>query len=235
MTGVQTCALPISINNWLMDRKGSHPVKDFTAIGQVVTLDNALVAHPSFGVKNLRELVARAASGPVVYGSSGSGTVGHLAMELLRTIINIPCTHVPYKGGGPAITDVLGGQIPLLAITVPTAAPHVQSGRLYGLVTMSATRSPVMPNVPTVAEQGFAPLAIVQWYGYFAPAGTPKKIVDYLQAEISKATLSPEVSKALTSSGNNVAVTSSAGFAKIVSDDVERWGKVIREANIQAN
>ena len=225
----------MAINVWLMDRAGSHPVKDFVALGQVVTLDNALVAHPSAGVKNLRELVAKAASGPLIYGSSGTGTVGHLAMELLKTTLNVQVTHVPYKGGGPAVTDLLGGQIPMLVVTVPTAAPHILSGRLIGLASLSAARTPILPNVPTVEEQGFPAFSLVQWYGYFAPAGTPRRLVDYLNTQIRKATEHPEVAKALIASGNNVAITSADVFAKTVRDDVERWGKVIRDAHIQAN
>ena len=225
----------MAINVWLMDRTGSHPVKDFVAIGQVVTLENVLVTHPAFGVKNLHELVAKGAAGPLIYGSSGTGTVGHLAMELLKTTLNIKVTHVPYKGGSQAVADLMGGQIPMLVVTVPTAAPHVLSGRFVALAALSATRTAILPNVPTVAEQGYPPFSVSQWYGYFAPAGTPKRIVDFLNAELLKAVATPEVRKALTAAGNDVATTTPAAFAKIVSDDVERWGRVIREAGIQAN
>ena len=225
----------MAINVWLMDRTGSHPVKDFVAIGQVVTLENVLVTHPAFGVKNLHELVAKGASGPLIYGSSGTGTVGHLAMELLKTTLNIKVTHVPYKGGSQAVADLMGGQIPMLVVTVPTAAPHVLSGRFVELAALSATRTAILPNVPTVAEQGYPPFSVSQWYGYFAPAGTPKRIVDFLNAELLKAVATPEVRKALIAAGNDVATTTPAAFAKIVSDDVERWGRVIREAGIQAN
>jgi tripartite-type tricarboxylate transporter receptor subunit TctC len=225
----------MAINVWLMDRAGSHPVKDFVAIGQVVTLENVLVTHPLFGVKNLHELVVKGASGPLIYGSSGTGTVGHLAMELLKSTLKIKVTHVPYKGGSQAVADLMGGQIPMLVVTVPTAAPHVLSGRFIPLAALSSVRTAILPNVPTVAEQGYPPFAVNQWYGYFAPAGTPKKIVAYLNAEIRKATEQPEVMKALIAAGNDVATTTSEAFAKIVADDVERWGKVIREAGIQAN
>lgn len=225
----------MAINVWLMDRTGSHPLKDFVAVGQVVTLENVLVTHPSFGVKNLRELVAKGAAGPMVYGSSGTGTVGHLAMELLKSTINVKLTHVPYKGGAQAVADLLGGQIPMLAITVPSAVPHVQSGRFVPLSALSLKRTAVLPDVPTVAEQGFPPFSVSQWYGFFAPAGTPKKTVAYLHAEISKAVNAPDVTKALIASGNDIAIKSPEAFAKIVKDDVERWGTVIRDAGIQAN
>ena len=225
----------MAINVWLMDRTGSHPIKDFVAVGQVVTLENALVTHPSFGVKNLPELVAKGASGPLIYGSSGTGTVGHLAMELLKKTLNIRVTHIPYKGGSQAVTDLLGGQIPMLVITVPTAAPHVLSGRFTALAALSQTRTAILPDVPTVAEQGYPPFSVSQWYGFFAPAGTPKKLVAFLNAEIRKAVNSPAVTKALIAAGNDVATNSPEAFAKIVQDDVERWRIVIRDAGIQAN
>ena len=225
----------MAINVWLMDRTGSHPLKDFVAVGQVVTLENVLVAHPSAGVKNLRELVAKANSAPLVYGSSGAGTVGHLAMEVLRMALNIKLTHIPYKGGSQAMADVLGGQIPLLALTVPTAAPHVLSGRLYGIAALGANRTAILPDVPTVAEQGYAPITITHWYGFFAPAGTPKEIVARLNAEIRKAVASPEVTKGLIASGSDIAVTSPEEFAKTVSADVERWRKVVQAAGLQSN
>ena len=225
----------MAINVWLMDRTGSHPLKDFVAVGQVVTLENVLVAHPSAGVKNLRELVAKANSAPIVYGSSGAGTVGHLAMEVLRMALNIKATHIPYKGGSQAMADVLGGQIPLLALTVPTAAPHVLSGRLYGIAALGANRTAILPDVPTVAEQGYAPITITHWYGFFAPAGTPKDIVARLNAEIRKAVASPEVTKGLVAAGSDIAVTSPEEFARTVAADVERWRKVVQAAGLQSN
>ncbi len=225
----------MAINVWLMDRTGSHPLKDFVAVGQVVTLENVLVAHPSAGVKNLREVVAKANSAPLVYGSSGAGTVGHLAMEVLRMALNVKATHVPYKGGSQAMADVLGGQIPMLALTVPTAAPHVLSGRLYGIAALGARRTAILPDVPTVAEQGYAPITITHWYGFFAPAATPKDIVARLNAEIRKAIASPEVTKGLIAAGSDIAVTSPAEFAKTVAEDVERWRKVVQAAGLQSN
>ena len=225
----------MAINVWLMDRTGSHPLKDFVAVAQVVTLENVLVAHPSAGVKNLRELVAKANTAPLVYGSSGAGTVGHLAMEVLRMALNVKATHVPYKGGSQAMADVLGGQIPLLALTVPTAAPHVLSGRLYGIAALGASRTAILPDVPTVAEQGYAPIAITHWYGFFAPIGTPKPVVARLNAEIRKAVAAPEVTKGLIAAGSDIAVTSPEEFAKTVAEDVERWRRVVQAAGLQAN
>ena len=225
----------MAINMWLMDRTGSHPLKDFVAVAQVVTLENILIAHPSGGIRNLKELVTKANAGPLVYGSSGTGTVGHLAMEVLRMALNIKVTHIPYKGGGQAITDVLGGQIPLLALTVPTAAPHVLSGRLVGVAALGANRTSILPDVPTVAEQGYSPINITHWYGFFAPSGTPKEIVARLNAEIRRAVAAPEVTKGLLSAGGDIAVTSADEFQKIVRDDVERWRKVVQAAGLQAN
>jgi tripartite-type tricarboxylate transporter receptor subunit TctC len=225
----------MAINVWLMDRTGSHPIKDFAAVGQVVTLENVLVTHPSFGVKNLRELVSKGASGPLIYGSSGTGTVGHLAMELLKKTLNIKVTHVPYKGGSQAVADLMGGQIPMLVVTVPTAAPYVLSGRFVALSALSQHRTAILPDVPTVAEQGFPAFSVSQWYGFFAPAGTPKKLVSFLNTEIRKAVNAPEVHKALVTTGNEIAVTTPEAFAKIVADDVERWRAVIQEGGIQAN
>ncbi len=225
----------MAINVWLMDRTGSHPLKDFVAVAQVVTLQNVLVAHPSAGIKNLRELVAKAASGPLIYGSSGTGTVGHLAMEVLRTNLNFKATHVPYKGGSQATADLMGGQIPMLVLTVPTAAPHVVSGRFVAIAALGAARTAILPDVPTVADQGYAPMSITHWFGFFAPAGTPKPIVARLNAEILKAVASPDVKQGLIAAGSDIAVTSPEDFAKIVKEDVERWRIVIRDGGIQGN
>jgi tripartite-type tricarboxylate transporter receptor subunit TctC len=225
----------MAINATLFDRAGSHPVKDFTAIGQVVTLDNAVVAHPSAGMRNLRDLVSKAAAGSLTYASSGTGSVGHLATELLKSTLRIKVLHIPYKGGGPAIIDVVGGQVPLLAITVPTAMPYVQSNRLVPLTVLGSKRVAVLPDVPTVEEQGYPAVVVTQWYGYFAPTGIPARLVQRLHAEITRAVEAPEVTKALVASGSNVATSRPEVFAKLVREDVERWRTVIRDAGIQAN
>jgi len=225
----------MAINASLFDRAGSHPVKDFVALGQVVTLDNMVVAHPGAGMRNLRDLVAKASGGSLTYASAGTGSVGHLATELLRSTLKIKALHVPYKGGGPAIIDVVGGQVPLLAITVPTAVPFVQTGRLVGLTVLGPRRVAVLPDVPTVEEQGYPSVVVTQWYGYFAPAATPPRLVERLHAEITRATEAPDVTKALVAAGSNVATSRPDVFAKLVREDVERWRIVIRDAGIQAN
>ncbi|GAA4322696.1 tripartite tricarboxylate transporter substrate binding protein [Pigmentiphaga soli] len=223
----------MSINVWLMDRTGSYPTKDFVAVSQVIDTPVVLVAHPSLGVHNLKELVAKGRQTPLAYGSSGSGTVGHLAMEVLKQSLDLNLTHIPYRGGSQATADLLGGQIPLLAINVPTVAQYVRNGKAIGLAAFSSRRTTTLPDLPTVTEQGYPELALSVWQGVFAPAGTPPGIVARLNAEIHKAVQAPEVREALLAAGNEIVVNSPAEFSGMVSKDIERWGKVTRAAGLQ--
>lgn len=223
----------MAINVWLMDRKGSHPIADFVAIAQFIDTPVVLVAHPSLGVHNLKDLVAKGKQEQLSYGSSGNGTVGHLAMEVLGQALGLKMMHIPYKGGAPATNDLLGGQIPLLAINVPTVAQHVKSGRAIGITAFSPQRTQTLPQIATVAEQGHPNVSFSVWQGVFAPAGTPPAIVALLSAAINRAIQAPEVREAMLSAGNEVVSGSQKEFADLVRKDVDRWGAVISRAGIK--
>ena len=211
------------------------PRKDFVPIGQVISITFLLVANPSYAAKKFADLKALGASGGLQYGSAGAGTLQHLAMELLKRSTSLPFEHVPYKGGAPALNDLLGGQIPLLVITAATIAPHVKAGKVVPLATLNAARSALFPDLPTVRESGYPAYAIDGWQGFFAPAGTPRDIVLRLNGEIRKILEMPEVVRTLVEAGNEIVTGTPEAFGRQVQGDIERWSRVVRAAGITAN
>ena len=211
------------------------PRKDFAPIGQVISITFLLVANPSFPAKKLSDLKTLGAGKPLPYGSAGTGTVQHLAIEMLKKTSGLPFEHVAYKGGAPALNDLLGGQIPLLVITAGTILPHVKAGKVVPIVTLNATRSKFFPELPTVKESGYPEYAVDGWQGFFAPAGTPRDIVTRLNAEIRKIMEMPEVVQTLVNAGNEIVTGTPEAFGRQVRDDIERWGKVVRETGITPN
>jgi tripartite-type tricarboxylate transporter receptor subunit TctC len=211
------------------------PRKDFTPIGQVISITFLLVANPSFPAKKFADLKGLAAGKTLPYGSAGTGTTQHLAIELLKKISGLPFEHVAYKGGAPALNDLLGGQIPLLVITAGTILPHVKAGKVHPLVTLNAERSKFFPDLPTVRESGYPDYAIDGWQGFFAPAGTPRPIVTRLNGEIRKIMEMPDVVQTLVNAGNEIVTGTPEAFAKQVREDIERWSKVVRDTGITPN
>jgi tripartite-type tricarboxylate transporter receptor subunit TctC len=211
------------------------PRKDFTPIGQVISITFLLVANPSFPAKSFADLKGLAAGKTLPYGSAGTGTTQHLAIELLKKTSGLPFEHVAYKGGAPALNDLLGGQIPLLVITAGTILPHVKAGKVHPLVTLNAERSKFFPDLPTVRESGYPDYAIDGWQGFFAPAGTPRPIVTRLNEEIRKIMEMPDVVQTLVNAGNEIVTGTPEAFAKQVREDIERWGKVVRETGVTPN
>ncbi len=211
------------------------PRRDFAPIGQVISITFLLVANPTFPAKKFADLKAQAGGKTLPYGSAGTGTIQHLAMELLKKSSGLPFEHVPYKGGAPALNDLLGGQIPLLVITAGTILPHVKSGKVVPLVTLNANRSKFFPDLPTVRESGYSGYAVDGWQGFFAPAGTPREIVNRLNAEIRRIMEMPDVVQTLVNAGNEIVTGTPEAFAKQVRDDIERWGKVVRDTGITPN
>jgi tripartite-type tricarboxylate transporter receptor subunit TctC len=211
------------------------PVKDFAPIGQVISITVLLVAHPSFGAKKLADLKSLSGGKPLPYGSAGPGTMQHLAVEQLKKATGLPLEHVPYKGGAPALNDLLGGQIPLLVITAGTIVPHVKAGKVVPLVVLNAERSRFFPEVPTARESGYPDFAVGGWQGFFAPAGTPRDLVLRLNSEIRKVMETPEIVQTLVAAGNELVTGSPEDFGKKVRDDGERWGKVVRELKLAPN
>jgi len=210
------------------------PVKDFAPISLVASTPNLLLVHPSLPVRNVKELVAlaRARPGELSFASSGTGTSPYLAMELFKSVTGTRMVHVPYKGSGPAVTDLVGGHIQLMFGSVSATLPHVKSGRLRGIAVSSPQRWPLVPDVPTVAESlpGFE---AATWYAALAPRGTPAVIVNKLQADFATTLRSAEAQTFLTATGFAGIASSPEELARVIRQDMEKWGKVIRNLTAQ--
>jgi tripartite-type tricarboxylate transporter receptor subunit TctC len=213
--------------------------KDFTPIGKIGDAVLILVAHPDVPAKTIADVIAlsKTQNGGLSYGTSGTGGTPHIAGELLKVKTGANLTHIPYKGGGQAMTDVLGGQIPLVYTAVAGAHQHVKSGKLKAIGVSSAQRSPALPDVPTFIEAGGAGLAdfvVNSWVGLFAPAGTPASVMTRLTAELNATLADPVVKDKLRTLGIESAPTSSATFDAEIKRDLIRYGTVVKAANIKA-
>lgn len=210
------------------------PVKSFTPIGLMVTLQNIIITHPTVAAKTLDEFIALAKSkqGQLNYASSGIGSPGHLAGELLQTMTTVKLTHVPYKGGGPAMTDLLGNNVPSFFAVISTAVPQVKAGRIRAIAVTGDKRSSALPDVPTVGEtvKGYS---ATNWYGLVAPAKTPAAVVERISRELVAALKSPEVVKQLESRGIDSTPTSPAEYARYIREETGKWVPIIKKANIK--
>jgi tripartite-type tricarboxylate transporter receptor subunit TctC len=230
-------AAGVAINPSLYRKVPYDPIKDFAPITLGITVPNILVVHPSVKAGSVKELVAlaKATPGKLTFASAGNGTSGHLALELFRLTTAIDVIHVPYKGGGPALADVMGGQVQALFSIALAATPQVKAGRLRALAISSANRSPVAPDLPTIAELGLPGFEVVGWFGWLAPAKTPPGIVDRLHTEIVKVLAMPEVKQRLLSQSTEPVGNSPAQFAAFIKSEHAKWGKVIRDANVRVD
>ncbi|MBC7778727.1 MAG: tripartite tricarboxylate transporter substrate binding protein [Proteobacteria bacterium] len=212
------------------------PVKDFAPISLVASTPNVLVVHPSLPVKTVKDLLAlaRARPGQLAFPSAGNGSSSHLAGELLKSLARIEMLHVPYKGGGPALADLLGGQVQLMFATAPAAMPLVKAGRLRAIAVTSRTRSAALPDLPTIAEVGVTGYDASTWYGLLAPAGTPRALVDRVHAETVKVFAVPEFREKLTAQGFEPIASTPAEFAAYIQAQIEVWARVIKQAGILA-
>jgi tripartite-type tricarboxylate transporter receptor subunit TctC len=210
------------------------PLHDFAPISMATVSGNVLVVHPSVQAKTLAEFVKEANSKPggIAYGTSGVGSAGHLAGELFRLTAKANLTHVPYKGGGPAMSDLLGGQIPSVFASATTATPQVKSGKLRALGSTGAKRSAALPDVPTIAEQGYPGYQATNWYAYVAPAKTPKDIIARLNREIVKTLNDPEVHAAILKQGEEPTPSTPEELEQHMAREYATWGRVIKEAGI---
>ena len=228
----------LAINVTLYKQLGYDPVKDFTPIGTVAITPNCFVVHPSLPVKSLRELIAlaRAKPGEISYASAGAGTPVHLSVELFQLMAHIKLLHVPYNGSGPSTAAVLGGQVPMLATTLPAALPHVRAGKLKMLGITSAERTPLAPEYPTVAEAAGLPgYEAGVWYGLVAPAGMPPAIVNKLNAENEKLLQQREVRERLAALGFDPYRHTQVEFGEMIKSDIVKWGRVVRESGARAD
>jgi tripartite-type tricarboxylate transporter receptor subunit TctC len=210
------------------------PLRDFAPLSMATVSGNVLVVHPSVKAKTLAEFVKLANSQPggIAYGTSGVGSAGHLAGELFRLTAKTNLTHVPYKGGGPAMSDLLGGQIPAVFASATTATPQVKSGKLRALGSTGSTRASALPEVATIAEQGYAGYEATNWYAYVAPAKTPRNIVTRLNRDIVRTLNDPETHAAILKQGEEPTPSTPEELAKHIAREHATWGKVINEAGI---
>ena len=225
------------MNASLYPQLAFDPVKDLTPVSLTSWGQLLLVANPKAGFKTAPDLVAaaRKAPGRINYGSPGVGTPHHLAMELFKTTAGVFVTHIPYRGTGPALTDLLGGQIETMFLPIHVALPHVKSGRLVALGIGSDKRHPLMPEVPTLLEAKAGNVNVDMWYGIFAPPGTSPELVALFNREIKDILLSDEVKKAFQTQGMDPSSSSAAEFQRLVEADASRWARLIKSQNITAN
>jgi Uncharacterized protein conserved in bacteria len=226
----------MTINPNLHARLTYEPFRDFVPVTMLVLNPQILVAHPTLPAKNVKELVelARTRPGQLNFASAGAGTATHLGLELLKLTTGIQVVHVPYKGGAPATTDLIAGQVQLLWISIPSVLPHVQAGRLRALAVSTAKRSASAPDVPTVAESGYAGFEYSNWNALFAPAKTPPAIVRKMNDMIVRILREPEVAQRLSAQGADPAPGTADELARYMRMDDARWKKVIQTAGLRA-
>jgi len=211
------------------------PIKDFAPIAAISASEQVLVISPSVAANTLKELIAlaREKPGQLNYGSAGSGGLTHLASELFNVMAGVKTQHIPYKGAGPAITDVIGGQIQMYFATPVSVIPHVKSGRLKALAITGETRSPALPQVPTFAEAGMPKFEVKNWQGMLAPASTPKEIVARLSNEVGAILRQSDVKSKLVSQGLEPFILTPEGFGALMRADMAKLAQVIKVANIK--
>jgi tripartite-type tricarboxylate transporter receptor subunit TctC len=225
----------LTVNPHLM-KLGYDPLHDLAPVTMAVVFPNIIVTHPTANAKTLAEFVQRAKDKPgtVTYGSSGVGGAGHLAGALLEQMAHIQLVHVPYKGGGPAMRGLVGGEIDSYISTPVAAMPHLQSGRVFAIASTGAKRSTALPNVPTIAESGYPGYEAVNWYAYLVPAKTPRPIVEQLNRELGKVLRTPAAVKLLENQGVDPEPTTPEALGAYMKREYETWGKVVKQANIKA-
>lgn len=220
-----------STNVSLYPKMGYHPLRDFAPITRIAAVHNVLLVHPTVPAKTVKQFVAlaKAKRGEIVFASSGSGSTSHLAAELLKTSVGgLDTVHVPYKGVAPALVDLIGGQVHALVSTMPSATPHIRSGRVRALAVASAQRARTMPDIPTFQEAGFPGFEASAWNAVLAPAGAPDEIVRRLNAAIVKIVRTPEVSERLAAQGAEPVGDTPEQFGKYLEAEVVKWAKVVK-------
>jgi tripartite-type tricarboxylate transporter receptor subunit TctC len=212
------------------------PVKDFTPISMLVSMPMILAVHPSVPAHNMQELIALAKKSKLSYASAGAGGPQHVAGELFKAGLGLDITHVPYKGEAPALTDAVGGQVPMLFSNVPAITPYVQSGKLRAIAVTSLKRHPAFPEVPTIAESAKLPdFEVLTWYGLFAPAGTPTEVVKKLESEAISALKNKDLASKVSGQGFTIVGSTSAQFTDLMKAQVPRMAKLIKAANVHAD
>jgi tripartite-type tricarboxylate transporter receptor subunit TctC len=232
---LQIASIAHAVNPWLY-KLSYDPVKSFTPIAMLASGPNVLVVNPELPVKSVKELVALAKQKPgeLQYASAGVGSFQHLGAELFKLTAGVNMQHVPYRGGGPAMSDVIGGHTKIMFSSLIQTTPNIQSGLLRPLGTGGTKRSPVLPDVPTIAEAGVPGYEAVNWWGIMGPAGLPQPIVDKLHKEITAVLSSAETQKRFDLEGASVVQMSPSEFGKFAEGEMKKWERVVKEGNIKA-
>lgn len=231
-----TAGISFSINVSIFARLNYDPVKDFDPVSLVATVPLIVVVNPSVPATSIRELIAlaKAKPGTLNYASGGTGTANHIAGELFKYMTGTDIVHVPYKGGGPALADVIGGQVQLLFNTMTSTVGFMNSGKLRALAVTGAKRSPSVPNLPTVAEAGVPGFDVGAWFGIVVPRGTPRPLVNKLSSEIVRITRQPEAREQFAAQGAEAVGSTPEEFGRHLRVEIDKWAKVAKAANMRA-
>ena len=227
---------PHAVNPFVMKSLPYDTVRDFVAVSLVAIVPGVLSVHPDLPVTNVRELIAlaKAKPGTLHYGTPGPLTSGHLSIEILKHMTGIDVVNIPYKGGAPAIADLVGGRIQLLVNSPPSVIPHMKSGRVRALATTAAKRSTGLPELPTIAESGVPGYDTYEWYGLFAPGRTPPEIVEKLGREVARIVLLPDIRERIIALGGEPVGNSPAEFGAFFKKEMETWGTVARQVKLSS-
>ena len=227
----------LAISPSLYTKLNYDPQRDLVPVALLGTVPNVLVTNPSVPARTLAEFIAlaKAKPGGMNFGSGGSGTSNHLAGELFNLQAGVKLVHVPYKGVNLAMNDVLTGEIQLVVIGIPAAQAFIQAGKLRALAVIAAHRSPALPDVPTAAEAGLADYDVTTWYGVLAPAGTPRPVVERLNAELVRIMHMPDLQERLATTGTEPRTSTPEEFADYLRQETAKWAKVVREAGLKAD
>ncbi|QOF70479.1 tripartite tricarboxylate transporter substrate binding protein [Aminobacter sp. SR38] len=224
-----------ALNPLILKTKPYDPEKDFTPVSLLVVVPNVLVVNPQLPVNNVQELIALLKAEPdkYAYASSGNGTPLHLSGELFKAMAGVSIQHIPYKGAGPALNDVVGNQVPIMFDNLPSSSSHIKGGTLKALGVTTAERAPSFPDVPTIAEAGVPGYETYTWNALFAPAGTPKEVVDRLNASANKAMTDPAVIEKMNGFSAKIVGSTPDELAAHVKAELAKWGPVVKDAKIQ--
>src|ERR687887_793623 len=225
----------LAVNPYALRNQPYDVNKDFIPVALLARVPNLFVVNAEVPVRDFKEFIAlaKAKPGALNYGSAGNGSAGHLAFEYLKMVTETDITHVPYRGTGPQLQDLLGGRIQAASAGTPALLPHIKSGKVRALAVGTRERIPALPDVPTVAEMGYKDFETSQWYGVLVPAGTPREIVLKLNAEINKALRSPAVTERLANDNAMISIGSPEQFAEFIKAEQARWEKVVRRAKLK--
>lgn len=225
-----------TVNQHLYPKMPVDPLRDLSPLSQVVAVHFVMVAHPSLPARNVKELIALARSRPgqINYSSSGPGGAPHLGMELFKSMAKVNLVHIPYKGSGPSFADLIGGQVSLTSDSLVQALPYIRADRLRALGVLGAKRSPLIPDVPTIAESGVPGYELTNWFGLLTPSGTPRELVSRINGAVVKVLQQPDVREKLVAMGADVVGSSPDEFGAFMQAESAKWAKVIGEAHIRA-